>query len=268
MMKNNIIYKLYPAGIIILMILSLLSCSSTAKRAQSPSVSEWDLRCIGFYENWDNALCQTGYSLGVIDMNSEVQSDDGTVSTCHSDLIFATVRKLSDICRVKMITLSDNASKDELQAAITSLINEGIRVINVSLGSSKPFELNDHIRDEIENKGVLIICSSGNNVNGLMYPALSEGTVSVLACDIYGNVSKNLDNIEKKSFTAPGLHVYILDNYFSGSSVATVYVSVICAAYQSLHPDLNKNEIAEKLSKACLESSEYSYGIPQINQLF
>lgn len=266
--ENNKVLGLKLIFAISLLMILLTSCSSFSQKDGNNPITAWDLKSVGYYENWDNDLYDVGYVLGIVDINSEVLSDNGTISANHSDLIIETVKKISNICDTKIIALSSHASKDDFQTAITSLIDDGIKVINVSLGSSMSFELNDHIRNEIENNGIVIICSSGNDTKGLMYPALSEGTLSVLACDIYGNVSKNLAGTRKKSFTAPGLHVKILNNYFSGSSIASVYVSVICTAYVALYPDLRKDEIIEKLSESCIQVSEYSYGIIQIDKLF
>lgn len=53
----------------------------------------------------------------------------------------------------------------------------------------------------------------------------------------------------------------LFDNYFTGSSIATVYVSVICAAYKAINPEYTDDKIIDALKESCIQAFDYSYGI-------
>lgn len=265
---KNLNRKILVLCLVVLQIFVFSSCTDSFSSSKTSSIDSWDMSIIGYYQDWDKALSESGYTLGFIDMNTIVYSDNKVVTKRHIDLLTSTVKKLSNICEIEVIILNENSSIDEFYDAVLELIEKGVKVINVSLGRSDSFELNENIKNKINDEGILLICSAGNNSNQLLFPAMSNGTVSVLAIDIYGNTDKKLDNVNKKSFSAPGLHINLFDNYFSGSSISTVYVSVICAAYKAINPEYTNDEVIDILIESCIQGSNYSYGIPQIDKLF
>lgn len=265
---KNMCQKFLLFFLVILQILMCSSCENLHHITDTNPINLWDLSEIGYFQGWDKALCESGYAVGIIDMNSEVSSDDKTIKKRHIDLLTATVSRLSDICKTEIILLDEGSSIDEFFDAVLQMIEKNIKVINISLGRANSFELSETLIKKINDEGVFLICSAGNNANQLLFPAMSNGTISVLATDIYGNDGKRLDCISKKSFSAPGIHVNLFDSYFSGSSLATIYISVICAAYKTINSEYSNDEIIDDLIKSCTRESDYSYGIPQIDELF
>lgn len=248
------------------LLVSFSACTSTD---EALPVTDWDLRAIGYYENWDKELSDKGYKIGIVDIASKAISDDGCTEVTHTDLLKAIVTRLTAICEVEVIELSEeNNTTDELIRAIEMLIDRGHKVINVSLGTSEAFEFSDELNEKIINNDVFVICSAGNTSVGLMYPALCKNTYSVLPCDIYKRTNKNLEGVEKCSYTMPGLHVQLFDNYFSGSSISAVYFSVICAAFCAAHPNLERDAIINNIQNSCVLNDGNSYGIIQIDSLF
>ncbi len=256
--------------IILLLVLSIISSlfGGCSNKNDAFSISEWDLQMIGYFNDWDKNVPTGNYIVGFIDVDSTVKADDGTSDVKHEELLKSVVRRISTKCKTKTVILNRNPSLENFMSTLSEMIDSGIKVINISLGTTNKFQFSDEIFRKIKENGVIVVCAAGNNTEGLMYPAKSKGTVSVLACDIYGQCNKNFDKTIKKSYTMPGLHINLLNNYYSGTSLSAVYFSVVSAAYFAVNPRLTTEEVLFDLKDACDYESENSYGIVQIEKLF
>lgn len=254
-------------SVVLLLIATLFHVFGCSNNSENIDISKWDLNAIGYYNGWDDSISEN-YSIGIIDIDTKVKSDDKEVEIDHVELLKAIVLRLSDKCSTDVILLSNTPSNDELDDAILTMINKGKRVINISLGTSLEFDFSEEVKRKIVEDNIFVICAGGNNTDDLLYPALCSESISVISCDIYGQVNKEMEKVDKISFTMPGQHINICDSYFSGSSLSAVYLSVLSAAYVTKHPEITTFELINLLQNCCEQSNEYSYGVVQIDKLF
>lgn len=257
--------KYFKLLLLSILSLTMYSCSKTDEH-DFYTLQNWDLLMTGYTESWDMELKDnTNYNLGIIEFHSKVLSDSKNSETYHDELISNLVKKISPNCNVNIIVLSEDATDYSINEAIEKLYNEGCHIINLSFGQSEPFELSTSILEKINDETLVIVCAAGNQAKGILYPAADKNTVSVLAKDINGGIPKiDIDTETKASFSAPGCHIYVNDDYFSGSSLSTVYVSIAFLALYSENavPTIDLIEIAK--GKAVNSSSPNDYGIIQL----
>lgn len=240
----------------ITLIFSVLLCScSTEMNRSDNSLSDWDLLTTGCSNDWDNNLKgNKNYKLGIIDFHTTVLSDSQKSELFHDELILKLVEKIAPNCEVHTVVLSENATPDEINTAIETLHKKGCHVINMSLGQSNPIPFSAYILDMIENETLVLVCATGNQNKGMLYPAADKNVVSVYAKDINGGIAKmDIDSETKPSFSAPGYHIYIDGDFYSGSSLATVYTSVAFSALYA-HEQVTTAELIKKAMKNAINS--------------
>lgn len=174
---------------------------------------------------------------------------------------------------------------DDMAFAIKTAIEEGARIINLSLGadSGDDFILKEAINYAIENKAV-IVSSAGNDgpgKNSIDYPAAFDGVISVGAIDNNQNIvswsSRGAAPSLNKSiegdidFVAPGTKIQVANiedgySYLSGTSMAAPHVSGLLALILSGDPDIN--DFVDSLAKNVIDidrkgpDSNSGFGIP------
>lgn len=249
-------------AITLLLILGTLLCScSDGEVHDENALTDWDLLITGCYEQWDKNLKNNdNYKIGIIDFHTPVLSDSQQTEQFHDELILKLVKKISPNCETQMVILSNDADSDDINTAIESLYENGCHIINMSFGQSEPILFSSYVLDKIKNETLVLVCAAGNQNKGILYPAADENAVCVYAKDINGGIAKTgIDDEVKKSFSAPGYHIYIDGDYYSGSSFATVYTSIAFAELfvrkQAHTSDLI--EMAKKNAKNSISANDY-----------
>ena len=144
----------------------------------------------------------------------------------------------------------------ELAKAIMDCIDEGAKLINLSLALANP---NSKVERELEdvlnyaaNRGVIIVAAAGNQgLVGSIAITRHPWVIPVIACNRLGNPMQlsNLSNsIGRKGFSAPGENITSIGTNnqlvsFSGTSVAVPFVTGTIALLWSLFPKLTASEI-------------------------
>lgn len=161
------------------------------------------------------------------------------------------------------VTLISYRVKNELHLvqAINQAVDDGAKVINLSLSS--PYDLD--IEDAIENAynhNVSIACATGNDsLSSIRYPASNNLTIAVGASNqqdlrcTFSNYGTGLDIV------APGDQIYVQgtsSNSFisvGGTSIAAPMVSGTIALMLSVNPDLTPSEIRTILHNSATKGS-------------
>ncbi|MFK8297910.1 S8 family peptidase [Capnocytophaga cynodegmi] len=148
--------------------------------------------------------------------------------------------------------------------AIIYAVDSGVRIIQLSLSVIQT----DAIEKAIEyatQKGVLVICASGNNYKGeLSYPASNRNVVAVGGTDkrdkraSFANYGHNL------SVVAPAVDIYstsLDDQYHSsdGTSFAAPQVSAVAALILSVNLSLTGKEVRDIIEKTAQKVGSYNY---------
>jgi hypothetical protein len=162
------------------------------------------------------------------------------------------------IMPLKFIGADGNGSIDDAVAAIYFAVNHGAKVINASWGGNDYSQsLNDAISFAGQN-GVVFVTAAGNdsanNDQVPNYPADDRlsNTISVAAIDENGNLA-SFSNYGPTTvdIAAPGVDIRstIPGGFatYSGTSMATPFVTGVVALVAGLHPDYNAAQLVRQV---------------------
>lgn len=166
-----------------------------------------------------------------------------------------------------------------LAAAILQAVDQGARVINMSLGSDGDSSV---VRDAVAYalaKNVVLVAAAGNEaVNRVSYPAAYDGVVSV------GSVDADRQHLYFSN-RGPGVNVVapgyaVVANWpgekmveVSGTSASTALVSGVVAALLSKEPSLTGSKVVELLRQyaddtgAVGRDDETGYGVVDLQRI-
>lgn len=255
-----------------------------SKRLHPNVNDEWGLRAIKIdnLSNIDNkkhvivAVIDTGVNLSgeqilqgynIIDNSKDTQ--DRYIHGTNIASLILKVAPNSLILPVKVIEKDQELNPELVAEGIEWAIIHGAQVINLSAGM--PNE-NNSIKKAINKAidlNIPVISSSGNNGNSyLSFPSSMESVISVMARDI-NNIDASFSNkdINKRSFSAPGVYIKVEENYVSGTSYAAAFVTGTVSLIKSVKTDITIATIINLLKKTAVDGNIYSYGLIQTDKL-
>lgn len=145
---------------------------------------------------------------------------------------------------------TDSPESSILDDAIIQAVDNGARIIQLSLSVLHTSAVDAAI-EYAEDKGVLIVCSSGNNYkNRISYPACHEYVLSVGAIGQNMKRASFSDYGQKLSVVAPGVDIYstTLQNNYSfgnGTSFSAPQVSGVAGLVLSVNPELTAQQVRD-----------------------
>ena len=146
----------------------------------------------------------------------------------HGRIIEKIITELApQDCIVELFTVLDKGSyctNDMLVEGLVYALFNDVDIVNISLGLDYMTDTMKDIIDKLVAKGVKVCCASGNNRS--VYPAMYEKTISVGACDEFGNpreytVGGTYTVLEKDGYEIDG------EKYFGTSYACAVYVGYL-----------------------------------------
>lgn len=153
-------------------------------------------------------------------------------------------------------------------------------IINLSLGTAYPSVILEHTINYASKKGISIVAAGGNNGNidgtgvTVEYPARYEASIAVAATDRFNNRGDFSATGSAIEIAAPGVNIvstYLNNGYasFSGTSMATAYVTGNLALIKGMFPTLSNLGLREKLLSGVLDigipgkDTYFGYGLIQ-----
>lgn len=139
------------------------------------------------------------------------------------------------------------------------MLLDNLDMVNFSFGSVIDY----NIGAKLDEQGVLVITSAGNQANARPYfPSSAKYALSVASMNKFDKLSsfsnRNSDYVE---VVAPGEN---LPNMGSGTSFSCPIVVSLCAMIASIHPEYSREEIKEALYSSCdstlLADTKTKYG--------
>lgn len=205
-------------------------------------------------------------SLRENDLLTDSAEEDASHGTALASVIagmgdgFEGVAPASEVLSYRVIDDTGHTDSHTVARAIVLAVNEGAKVINLSLGGEQPNQaLESSVRYALEN-GVSLVAAVGNEGMGLVdYPAAYEGVIGVTSVGVSGRVSEFANFGDEVDLSAPGDNVLTAWSGgemvgFSGTSIATAIVSGAIAAELSRDPLLSPPMIEELLYRHANES--------------
>ncbi|UCH42291.1 MAG: S8 family serine peptidase, partial [Dehalococcoidales bacterium] len=182
------------------------------------------------------------------------------VSSSNNNLGVAGLAPEARLMNVKVADYNGICQADAVAKGIIWAVDNGARVINISLELSQPSLKLEKAVDYAWASGVVVVAAAGNYGGGQpAYPACYENCVAVAATrqdDTLAPLSNNGDWVD---VAAPGFNIYstLPENsygYKSGTSFATAYVSGLAALLFDIARDTNGNGRLNDEVRAAIEA--------------
>jgi flagellar hook assembly protein FlgD len=166
------------------------------------------------------------------------------------------------------------ASTTDIVEGIYYAVNNGAKVINLSLGGDSYSASFQEAVNYASSKNVTILAASGNDSSSyIAYPASYSKVLAIGSTNRYDSRSSFSNYGNTLDFTAPGESIYstlpVRNNYYgymSGTSMATPVVSGIVSLMLSRDPYLSDEKVFEILKKSTVDlgiagwDKYYGYG--------
>ena len=152
-----------------------------------------------------------------------------------------------------VLNSSNWATYTDISNAIIYAVNNGAKVINISIGGSSFSSTLDNAVNYAWNNGVLVFASAANeNTSVRYYPAACTNAVAVAATDSADNRASFSNYGDWITLAAPGVSILTTNNgggygYWSGTSFASPITAGLAALVWSANPDLTHQQILEIL---------------------
>jgi hypothetical protein len=181
------------------------------------------------------------------------------------------------IMPIKALEADGNGDEDKLGEGIRYAVQNGAKIVVLSLGLNKYSSYMENIVREAEDAGVLLVAASGNEGNAVKYPAAYD---SVLAVGGVGadNRPEGLSNSGPELdivapwvvFTASRGGGY---DYRDGTSMAAPQVAAAAALAWTVHPEMKPLEIRNLLRQTAEDlgnpgwDSHTGYGLLRVDRV-
>jgi hypothetical protein len=190
------------------------------------------------------------------DLNGHGTHVAGIIAALRNGIGVTGVAPLVKVMPVQVLSANGNGSSFDIDRGIRYAVDNGARIINISIGGN--FN-NQAVIDAISyarSKGVLIVAGAGNDTaNAPTFPAIYsrqfDNVLSVGSHNAPGFQSPATNNVGASravQVDAPGEQIYsttLTDRYrtMSGTSMAAPHVSALAALILSANPNLTPGQL-------------------------
>ncbi len=188
-----------------------------------------------------------------IDTNGHGSHVAGIASgVTNNSMGIAGVGYNSSLISVKVLDSTGSGYYSWIANGIIWAADNGVKIINLSLGGSAPSSTLQNAVEYAANKGVIIIASAGNGYGiAPTYPANYPQVISVAATDSSDKKASFSTYGNWVTLAAPGVSIYSTYKggyaYLSGTSMASPFVSGLASLIRGLHPDWSASEVINKI---------------------
>ncbi|MBM3269007.1 MAG: S8 family serine peptidase [Candidatus Sericytochromatia bacterium] len=190
---------------------------------------------------------------GPIDDNSHGSHVAGIIgATADNRTGIAGVAPNVKLMAVKVLDAQGGGSNFGVMKGIAYAITHGAKIVNLSLGSAGASSVEREFFEAATDAGALIVAASGNEADGVGFPAAYPGVLSVGAIDSGKNLASFSNHDTSLGLVAPGVGIMstiVGKQYakFSGTSMAAPYVAGVAALVWSKHPAMSAEQLKGKL---------------------
>jgi subtilisin len=178
--------------------------------------------------------------------------------------LIARVAPRAEIIPVRVMNGDGSGPLVNVIDGIRYAIAQKANIINISFGTPNESGLLDKALDSAEEAGILIVAAAGNQGSRAHhYPASSGGTIAVASVDTsfaksafsnYGSeIQVDAAGANIRAAAAGGGYAV-----WSGTSVATPFVSGAAALVWSTHPQMEGDAVGERLRETAQSVDAYN----------
>jgi len=233
----------------------------------------------------DTGIDQNHQDLNVVDGTNTIDGTHwGADGSGHGTHVAGTIAALDNamgvvgvapdvmLYAVKVLNDSGSGSASSVAAGIEWAVNNGIPVLNMSLGSRTHSQTLQDACDAAYSTGHLLVAAAGNsgNVRGrgdnVIYPAKYSSVVAVAASDVNNRRASFSSTGQAVELMAPGVSILSTlpgDKYgtYGGTSMASPHVAGVAALVWAAAPDLSNVEM-----RAILQRTAEDLGLLSLHQ--
>ena len=182
----------------------------------------------------------------------------------------------SAIMNVKVLNDNGSGTYSAVASGIIWAVDNGAKVINMSLGGSSPSSTLQDAVNYAWNSGVVVVASAGNSGSTTpSYPAYYSNCIAVAAADVNDALASWSNYGNWVDVAAPGLGIYSTTKnnsygYMSGTSMASPYVAGLAALVFTTVSDPSGNhnpnyEVRSRIESSCDDIGITGIGSGRIN---
>lgn len=202
----------------------------------------------------------------------------GTVAGLNNTLGVLGVAPAADLYAVKVLDSSGSGSFSGIVQGIEWAVENGMDVINMSLGASSGSTTLQQACDLAYNSGIVVVAAAGNSGtrgkrNTIGYPAKYASVIAVGAVDSTNTRASFSSVGEELEVMAPGVNILSsvpgngYDSY-NGTSMASPHVAGAAALILAKYPSLTNVEVRDRLRNTATPLGDsFYYGNGVINVL-
>lgn len=178
-------------------------------------------------------------------------------------------------CLLMNIKIADEGGNWNGSAAAKGVVwavDNGAKVINMSLSAKEPSSDLEQAIDYAWSKGAVVVCAAGNNTSSEpTYPAYYSNCIAVAATDANDVVPSWSGYGDWVDVAAPGVNIFSTlpisgYGYRSGTSMAAAYVSGLAALLFTVANDANGNGFVNDEVRKAIESSCDKLGLKGVGK--
>lgn len=194
----------------------------------------------------------------------------GTIAAVDNEIGVVGVAPTVELYAIKAFNKRGMAFTSDIIEGIQWCIDNGIRVINMSFGSSSPSSSETLAIQAAYDEGIVMVAAAGNSGGSVGYPAAYWQTIAVSASDRSDAIADFSSRGPEVDLIAPGVNIlstYLEGAYAwgSGTSMATPHVAGAAAlviwTQPNLSPDGVKSHLALTAEDLELSFSEQGSGL-------
>jgi subtilisin family serine protease len=179
----------------------------------------------------------------------------GTIAGINNTIGVVGVGHRIDLYAVKVLNSNGSGYISDIIEGIQWSINNGMDVINMSLGTSSNVQSFHDAVIAAKNAGLVVVASAGNSGpsdNTVIYPAKYPEAIAVSAVDSGNNIASFSSRGSEVDLAGPGVSIYSTYRYggyatLSGTSMAAPHVAGTAALVLSTHPGLTPDQVEQHL---------------------
>ncbi len=206
-----------------------------------------------------------------MDMNGHGTHVAGIIGAEDNDIGIVGVAPQVQIYSVKVLTFDSTGSTSDIVSGLEWSVENGMQVINMSLGSEDDSISVSRAIDNTYNAGVLVISAAGNSGNAagngdnIDYPSRYNSVVSVGAIDKKDNRARFSSTGPRLELSAPGVDILSSLNgnkygSMSGTSMACPHVTGVAALIIANEPGITNERVRIRMQSTAQNPSNGSSG--------